>query len=245
MKLLSAFLLAVAFSAQAAPSVHLEGLTWTELRDAIKAGKTTILVPIGGTEQNGPHMAIGKHNARVRILAERIATGLGNAIVAPVVAYVPEGTVEPPTAHMRFPGTITVPEDVFEKTLESTARSFRRHGFRDIVFLGDHGGYRVSLNAVATRLNRLWGRPGPRVHALEEYYRAAKIEGHAGRDDTSLTMSLVPDMVRNDRLGPEAARTAADGIQGDPRGASVDEGQRIAKSIVDASVEAIRKAVRR
>ena len=77
------------------------------MRDQIVAGKTTVIVPIGGTEQNGPHMVLGKHNVRVKALAGKIAQALGNALVAPVVAYVPEGSIEPPTAHMRFPGTIT------------------------------------------------------------------------------------------------------------------------------------------
>src|SRR6185437_8326776 len=95
--------------AQAPHTVQLEDLTWTELRDEIAAGKTTIIVPIGGTEQSGPYVALGKHNARVQVLATRIAEGLGNALVAPVIAYVPEGSYAPPTSHMRFPGTITVP----------------------------------------------------------------------------------------------------------------------------------------
>src|SRR5262245_32944422 len=125
--------------AQPPDTVLLEELTWTELRALIQAGKTTIILPIGGTEQNGPHMALGKHNARVRVLAERIARELGDALVAPVLAYVPEGGLSPATGHMRFPGTITVPEDVFRRVLESAARSFQLHGFRHIVFLGDHG----------------------------------------------------------------------------------------------------------
>ena len=139
----------------------------------MRAGKTTIIVPIGGTEQNGPHMALGKHNARVQVLSERIARGLGNALVAPVMAYVPEGPARPPTGHMRFPGTITVPEDAFEKVLESAARSFALHGFRDIVFLGDHGSTQAGQKAVAARLNREWAGAPARVHAIEEYYRAS------------------------------------------------------------------------
>ena len=94
-------------SGQAPDTVFLEELTWTELRDLIRSGKTTIILPTGGTEQNGPHMALGKHNVRVKALAEKIARGLGNALVAPVLAYVPEGRIAPPTGHMRFPGTIT------------------------------------------------------------------------------------------------------------------------------------------
>src|ERR1700722_2220611 len=105
-------LLAPAASAATPASVYIEDLTWTELRDQIAAGKTTVLLPIGGTEQNGPHMAIGKHNVRVKLLSGRIAAALGNALVAPVLPYVPEGGFEPPTGHMRFPGTITIPTDV-------------------------------------------------------------------------------------------------------------------------------------
>ena len=85
---LAAFALGVVLSqavaAPAAPSVLLDELTWTELRDAIKAGKTTIIVPVGGTEQSGPHIALGKHNVRVKVLAAKIAATLGNALVAPV-----------------------------------------------------------------------------------------------------------------------------------------------------------------
>ena len=118
-------------------------------------------------------MALGKHNARVRILSERIARGLGNALVAPVIAYVPEGRLSPPTGHMRFPGTITVPDDVFQKGLESAARSFVLHGFRDVVFLGDHGSTQAGQKAVAARLNREWAGASARAHAIEEYYRAS------------------------------------------------------------------------
>src|ERR1700737_2023925 len=135
--LLALLLLAAAQAlAQAPQTVFLDELTSSELRDQVRAGRRTIIVPIGGTEQNGPHMALGKHNVRAKVLAEKIALALGNALVAPVIAYVPEGGVEPPTAHMRFPGTITVPEEAFEKILEYAARSFKLGGFPDIVFLG-------------------------------------------------------------------------------------------------------------
>lgn len=107
--------------AQTPKTVFLENLTWTEVRDEVLAGKTTIIIPIGGTEQSGPDVALGKHNARVAVLSQRIAQGLGNALVAPIIAYVPEGGYAPPTSHMRFPGTITIPDDVFEKLLESAA----------------------------------------------------------------------------------------------------------------------------
>ena len=145
-RLLPASLLALAIfagpaHAAASASVFVEELTWTELHERIGAGTTTVIVPIGGTEQSGPQIALGKHNARARALAQRIAAKLGNAVVAPVVAYVPEGSIDPPAGHMRFAGTISISDATFEALLESTARSFRQHGFHDVVFIGDHGGY--------------------------------------------------------------------------------------------------------
>jgi creatinine amidohydrolase/Fe(II)-dependent formamide hydrolase-like protein len=240
-------------------TVFLEELTWTELRDQLAAGRTTILIPIGGTEQNGPAMVLGKHNERVKLLAEKIARSLGSALVAPVLAYVAEGNIDPPTAHMRFPGTITVPEPVFEQVVESAARSLKHHGFRDIVLLGDHGGYQKSLQAVAARLNRAWAADGARVHAPPEYYRAAEtdyplrlkqrgyrseeIGTHAGLADTSLALALDPHLVRAERLHSEPR--AADGVYGDPRRASAQIGQLGVDLIVARTVEAIRMATAR
>jgi len=240
-------------------TVFLEELTWTELRAAVQAGKTTVIVPIGGTEQNGPHLALGKHNVRVRALTERIARRLGNALVAPVIAYVPEGGLHPPTAHMRFPGTITVPEDVLQRTLESAAQSFKLHGFRNIAFLGDHGSTQAVQQTAAARLNREWQTGRVRAHAVPEYYRAAteefrellKTRGyraediglHAGLLDTSLMLAVAPSLVRpyaprdTDRL--PGVGTGADG---DPSRASAELGRLGVDLVVTRTVEAIQTA---
>jgi creatinine amidohydrolase len=240
----------------AAPaSVHIEDLTWTELRDLIASGKTIAIIPVGGTEQNGLHMAIGKHNVRVQLLAGRIAEGLGNALVAPVLPYVPEGGLDPPTGHMRFPGTITVPQDAFEKVIEYAARSLARHGFRDIVLIGDHGSYQRDLATVAERLNREWAKTPVRAHAIHEYYvqstkgfakllesrgyPAGEIGTHAGLADTSLTMALDPSLVRGDRLRP------GEGANGDPSRASATLGAPGVALIVSNTIEAIRRATAR
>ena len=233
----AAFFLASPAHAQEAAPPLLEKLTWMELREQIQAGKTTLLLPIGGTEQNGPHIVLGKHNARVAWLAGRIASRLGNAIVAPVIAYVPEGTVSPPAGHMRFPGTITIPEDAFEKTLESATRGFRLHGFRDVVLLGDHGGYHRSVTKVAEKLNREGKRAW--VHVPAQYYRDLP---HAGRDDTALALAVDAELVRVDRLAPP---DKDNGVQGDPRGATAAQGRVLADSIVERTVEALRKATSR
>ncbi len=259
---LALLLLLIGAPALAQPhTVLFEELTWTEVRDDIAAGKTTIIVPIGGTEQNGPAMVLGKHNVRVKLLSEKIALALGNALVAPVLSYVAEGNIDPPTAHMRFPGTITVPEPVFEKVVESAARSFRHHGFRDIVLLGDHGGYQKGLQAVAARLNREWAASGARVHAVPEYYhateiaypqllkqrgyRAEEIGTHAGLADTSLALAVDPRLVRAERLHAEPHPGRVDGVYGDPSRSTAELGQLGVNLIVTQTVEAIRKATAR
>ena len=258
-------LLVVSFApfahSQERASVVLEDLTWTELRDEIGAGKTTIIVPIGGTEQNGPAMALGKHNRRAKLLSERIAVALGDALVAPVIAYVPEGAISPPSGHMRFPGTISVPEAAFAAILESAARSFKQHGFKDIVFLGDHGGYQSEEKAAANTLNREWASSNVRAHAIREYYGAAQsgfarilkshgftpseIGTHAGLSDTSLMLALDPSLVRQDRLANGAKFGSADGVDGDPSKASAKLGSLGVDAIVAQTVDAIKAAVSR
>lgn len=204
-------------AAAATDSVFLEDLTSTEVAAKVAAGTTTILVPIGGTEQNGARIVLGKHNARAKALAAEIAGRLGNTLVAPVVSYVPEGSIDPPTGHMKGAGTISIPEQAFEQTLESAARSFFRHGFTTVVLLGDHGGYQASLRRVAQRAGR-------RVLVPREYYRELE---HAGRADIELTLAIDPALVRE--------RGAA----------SVDKGKAAREQIVEATAVAVRRALTR
>lgn len=237
-------------------SPYLEELTWTELRDALAHGTTTVIVPVGGTEQSGPHLALGKHNARVKVLAGRIAAILGDTLVAPVVAYVPEGNISPPTGHMRFPGTISVPVAAFEAVLEGAAESLKQAGFTHIVLIGDHGGYQTQLKDVAGQLNRLWAGTSAHAHFIAAYYDAAQaayrqalqakglsdaeIGTHAGAADTSLELATDPAMVRTERLA--LAGGAKAGVEGDPRRANAEWGQLGVDLIVRDTVAAIRKA---
>jgi creatinine amidohydrolase len=245
----------------AAPGVYIEAMTWTEVRDALKAGKTTVLIPIGGTEQNGPHMALGKHNVRAHALAGKVAAGLGNALVAPVLSYTPEGQVSPPAGHMRYPGTISIPDDAFKATLEGAALSFRQHGFTDIVWLGDSGNYQALIAEVATRLNRAWATTPARAHHVPAYYRTgqteyvqalrakglsdAQIGTHAGAADTALLMAIDATLLRPDRMAPGASVAQGDGVAGDPRAANENLGRIGVDLIVARTVEAIKVATAR
>ena len=251
---------APARAATSVSSVFLEDFTWTELRDAVSQGMTTAIVPVGGTEQSGPALTLGKHNVRVRLLSERIARELGNAIVAPVLAYVPEGSITPPSSHMRFAGTLSIPTSVFDATLEAIAGSLRAHGLRNIVLLGDHGGYQRELGRVAERLNRQWAGGPARVFAPPEYFRAStegfaallrergfrddEIGTHAALADTSLQLALAPATVRKDVLQSSTRLDQSVGIYGGfPQHASAELGQLGVDEIVRQTVAAIRRQI--
>ena len=248
-------------AAPASSSVVLEELTSSELRARIDHGATTAIIPIGGVEQSGPYIALGKHNVRAGMLARQIAQKLGNAIVAPVVSYVPEGSISPPAGHMRHAGTISIPPAAFEAVLEGTASSLRQHGFRDIIFLGDHGGYQKNEQNVAAKLNRAWSKGAKgqdaRAWALLDYYdvtqtkfiaelqkrgfSAAEIGLHAGLADAALMLATDPSLVRSEAMAHGAKPGVADGVRGDATRATAELGQIGIKLQVDTSVAAIRQ----
>jgi creatinine amidohydrolase/Fe(II)-dependent formamide hydrolase-like protein len=109
-------------------SLDIADMTWIELRDAVAAGCRAVIVPSGGVEQNGPHMILGKHDHVVRVAARRMARQLGDALVVPVLAFVPQGRLAPPEGDLRFPGTLGVTEAAFAGMLEGIARSLRAAG---------------------------------------------------------------------------------------------------------------------
>lgn len=162
----------VATHAQRPDTVFLEELTWTEVRDLLKEGYTTVIIPTAGTEQNGPHMALGKHKYRINYGSERIARKLGKTLVAPVLTYVPEGSISPPSGHMKFPGTLSIPEDVFEKILEYTARSLKQHGFSNILMIGDSGGNQEGMKKISETLTAKWKLSDVKVHYISDWYSA-------------------------------------------------------------------------
>lgn len=242
----------------AANAVLFEKHTWTEIQSGVAAGVTTIIIPVGGTEQSGPYIAVGKHNERATYLAEQIAEKTGKTLVAPVVAYVPEGGTSPRSSHMRFPGTITVPPDVFEKLLVSAGESFQVQGFKLIAFVGDHGGYQKYMEKAAAVLNQKWHGTGAKALYVSGFYTVIahqyadwlKQQGygkdvgqHADISDTSLMLAVDPSMVRQDALSHSGAPSAQEGIYGgDPRKASASLGQAGLTMQINAAVQAIQSA---
>jgi creatinine amidohydrolase/Fe(II)-dependent formamide hydrolase-like protein len=237
------------------PNVFHEDITWNEMRDAIRMGYTTYIIPTGGVEQNGPHMVLGKHNFIVNYAAERIAKALGNAIVGPVLGYVPEGTWEPKSGHMRYPGTLGLDEAGFQTVLEANALSAKSAGFKNILLIGDSGGNQAGQQAVAEKLSAAWAAEGVKVAHIGDYYAksstdanawivanlkipANQVGTHAGIIDTSQLMWVNPAMIRFDKL---EAGSATNGIAGDPRAATPAIGQALLQIKIDNALAQIRQ----
>jgi creatinine amidohydrolase/Fe(II)-dependent formamide hydrolase-like protein len=239
-------------------TVKIADMTWVEVKSAIDHGYVSVIVPSGGIEQNGPHMVLGKHDHIVAWTAQRIASELGHTLVAPVVSFVPEGDYAPPSGHMRFPGTIGVPEQVFAGTLEGIARSLKAGGFKVICFIADHGASVAPQNEVAARLGKEWASEGIKVISVDDYYNAAgdaqnkllesqgetatTIGQHAGITDTSELMAVHPAGVDLSRFSSLPFSLAATGVDGDPRRASAERGKALLELKVDAAVRQIRSA---
>lgn len=245
-------------TAPLSPKVEIADLTWVEVRTAIEHGFTTVIVPSGGLEQNGPHMIIGKHDHIVQATARQIAEKLGRTLVAPVVSYVPEGQYDPPTGHMRFPGTIGVPDDVFAGTLEGIARSLKAAGFKTICFIADHGGSGKPQAEVARRLNQEWSRERVRVVDVNAYYdadeaqrrwlgsegeTASSIGQHAAIQDTSELMAVYPQGVDLSRYASLGLRTENSGVSGNPLRASAERGRALLAMKTDAAIAQIERVL--
>lgn len=238
-------------------SIAIEEMTWVEVRDARQSGYTTVIVPTGGLEQNGPHIAIGKHDYIVREAADRIARNVGKTLVAPVVSFVPQGSFDPPAGHLRFPGTIGVTEQVFDGMLDGIARSLKAGGFTTICLIGDHGGSQAVQKAVADRLSLEWAKEGVRVVHVESYYddrqqiarllseghTLAAIGQHASLIDTSELMSIRPKAVDLARYRDTFFLLQSSGVSGDPSAANADLGARLLEMRVEAAASQIKRIV--
>jgi creatinine amidohydrolase len=241
---------------EALDTLWVEEMTWMEVRDAMKAGKTTVIIPTGGVEQNGPYLATGKHDYILRGTSEAIARKLGNALVAPVVAFVPEGDIDPPTEHMKYPGTISLTEETYERLLTDICACFRTHGFRHIVLIGDSGGNQEGMKAVADRLDAKWADGKTRVHFIPEYYDypgVAKWLSEQGikqvdeglHDDFAITAQMMvvdPTTVRmKQRIA--AKKFSINGIDLAPAEKTIEWGKKIIDFRAETTVKAIRRAL--
>jgi creatinine amidohydrolase/Fe(II)-dependent formamide hydrolase-like protein len=141
----------------ATKTVWIDAMTWMDVRDALAAGKKTVIIPSGGIEPNGVWTALGKHDWIAHGLGGSIAHRLGNALCAPVVEFVPEGEPGQKHSHADTVGTIGVSDATYAALVSDIARGMKVHGFENIILVGDHGGGQKIMADVADRLNKEWG----------------------------------------------------------------------------------------
>ncbi len=237
-------------------TVFVEEMTWMEVRDALKDKKTTVIIATGGVEQNGPYVVTGKHNYILRATTDAIARKLGNALVAPIVPFVPEGRIDPPEGHMKFPGTISLTEDTYQRLLIDICASFRTHGFRNIVLIGDSTGNQKGMKAVAKTLNQKWADGKTKVHFIPEYYDDESAEewlvdqgikeGDEGIHDSysvSATLAVVDPTLIRAKQRQAAKKFSINGVELAPLEKTIERGKKIIDIRADVTVKAIRKSI--
>jgi len=240
--------------------VLMEEMTTSEVRDAIQAGKTTVLIFNGSTEESGPHLVLGKHIFRARYLGERIARELGDALVAPVMPFAPTGE------EAKFPGTVKLSPETFSRVNEEVADSMAKAGFKYIMLMGDHDGNQEPLKTLAPKLDEKYRSQGVRVfyssdaytksnHEIEAYLKEHGFppSRHGGVADTSLLWVVGAQYVRRDKIAmgdpvqrpyPPQLSLGPSGVEGDPRRSSLELGRMFMDWKVKNGLAEIRKLIR-
>lgn len=244
-------------SIDAVDSVMIEDMTWMEVRDAMKAGKDTVIVATGGIEQNGPYLVAGKHNVVLRGLTDVIARKLGNALVSPIVGFVPEGDIDPPGLHMLYPSTVSVTEETFRRLLTDICQCYRVHGFKHIILIGDSGGNQEGMKAVAETLSASWKDGKSRIHYIPEFYNYKSLTGwlesqgikqtdEGFHDDFGMTAQMLaidPTSVRmKQRIA--AGKFRINGVNLAPVEKTVAWGRKIIDYRAEQTIEAIHKSIK-
>jgi creatinine amidohydrolase len=240
-------------------TVWLEEMTWMDVRDAMNAGKKTMIISTGGIEPNGPWLALGKHQYVMKANCDAIARKLGNALCAPLVAFVPEGNLDTKTGHLGTPGTISMRPATFEAMLTDIVESFRINGFENIILIGDSGGNQAGMKAVAARMNAD-GKSKALVAHIPEYYDYESVEEFLRQkgvmkpkgspidelhDDPTITMNMMvadPESVRWSARS-KAGKATIDGVSIADKNKAIQIGKEIVEFRANATAELIKKAI--
>jgi creatinine amidohydrolase len=241
-------------------ALELDRLSWPEVRAELDAGRDTVVIAFGATEQHGPHLPLatdallGDHLAR--LVAERL-----DAFVAPTVRV---GCSE---HHLAFAGSLSLSEETFHGVVGDLVRSLARGGFRRVVLIPTHGGNFAPLAGAVEKLGPVDGIEVRAITNLGALFAIVQVgaeefgvpagEGglHAGEWETSMLMAIHPELVHSERGEPgytgdlqEALgklfsggvdAVAANGVIGDPRQASAEHGERYWREIEKIALASI------
>ncbi len=238
---------------EALDTVVMEDMTFMEIRDAIRAGKTTAIVGTGGLEARGPYVTISNHNNSIRVEVPMIARRLGNALVAPMIGFGPAGA-----GTEVYPGTFGFRVETFKMAMTDICTALKRYGFKNIILIGDNGGNQTPMKEVAAELNKAWAGSETVVHHVPEYYATHRTIDKAlpswgikevpekGVHDSfrveALMMLANPDNVRlKQRMA--AGKTTIVGVDLLPVEKTLEIARKMLEMKVAPTVEAIRKVV--
>ncbi len=203
-------------------------LTWTDVAEF--GAVSVIAIPVGSTEQHGPHLPLGTDTFIAAELCRRLASRRADVLVAPAISYASSGE------HASFPGTLSIGNKALESLLVELGRS--ADSFQAVLFVSAHGGNRLALDravrllADESRIARAWHVTAPPGG-----------DAHAGHVETSVMMALRPETVRAIPAATDGCVTplgdvietlvrsgvgtvSANGVVGDPSGASPEAGER-------------------
>ena len=249
-----------AVSSIALASYWTEELTSAELAASIASGMTPVIIPTGGIEENGPYLTTGKHNVILDVTCPQIAQILSNALCAPVVKFVPEGNIDPPSGAMKYPGTISLRQETYEALLTDICASLRQAGFRNIDLIGDSGGNQRGMERVAAALNAAWTDADAQVHFIADYYapgweateryterelgvKETQADGY--HDDiwvTAMMMVKDPELVRYS-LREQSGTTSINGVSISPAEKTIALGEKMIRFRAELPAEAINRAL--
>lgn len=222
------------------PRRRLADLTWPEV-DELAAAGAVLAVPLGSTEQHGPHLPLSTDTDLAVALCERLAAARSDVLVAPAVPYGSSGE------HAGFAGTLSIGQEALETLVVELGRS-ASGAFAHVVFVSAHGGNAGPVTRAVARL---------RAEARDVALFQPRWDGdpHAGREETALLLALRPDTVRVERGVRGNCRPLAElmpalrsgglravtetGILGDPTGATADEGRALIEELAAALVRTV------
>jgi len=235
----------------------MEEMSWPSIKKAIDSGFKTVLVPVGSTEQHGPHLPTFTDSLLAYDLCERLAKKLGRTLVAPVIR---PGCSE---HHLAFPGTISVPPSTLRAVVDAYVGSLVRAGFKNFILIPTHGGNFEPLRKGFSSLRKKHREVKIYGYFNLERFVAAMNEvaaqfgvspeaagAHSGFAETSCVLAVRKDLVDMSSAAPgyvgpfnkEVSRQiikrgmtafTKNGVLGDPRGSSGEAGERIIQNLVD------------
>jgi creatinine amidohydrolase/Fe(II)-dependent formamide hydrolase-like protein len=235
-------------------TVFMEDMTWLEIKNAMKAGKTTVIVPAGGLEATGPFVTLNKHQNMLRASTDMIARKLGNALVAPAIKYVPED--EPAGVRGDYLGNFNIGIPAYKATLADICNTLRIDGFKDVILIGDHQGAQRGMKEIAEELTPEWAGSSSRIHFVPEYYDRTAVykfiadqgikEQRGGFGDnyysTAILMAVDPEGARL-KERTEADQLTVNGVNLKPIERTIENGKKILQMQTDQTVRAIQKAI--